>query len=74
MLKYASINLQNDKKVVLEAVKHNEDGDILTQQLLFLHQELINQIIIRREKEIDKLEKNVMLQLVLLYQQIKVFP
>ena len=51
-----------------------EDGDILTQQLLFLHEELINQIIIRREKEIDKLEKNVMLQLILLYQQVKVFP
>ena len=51
-----------------------EDSDILTQQLLFLHEELINQIIIRREKEINKLEKDIMLQLVLLYQQIKVFP
>ena len=51
-----------------------ENGNTFTQQLLFLHEELIIQIIIRREKEIDKLEKNIKSQLILLNQQIKLFP
>ena len=51
-----------------------ENGNTFTQQLLFLHDELIIRIIIRREKEIDKLEKNIKSQLILLNQQIKLFP
>lgn len=46
-----------------------EDGDLLTRRLLFLHDILMNQIITRRNKEIDTLEKNVNLQLILLQQQ-----
>ena len=51
-----------------------EDGDPLTRQLLFSHEELMDQIIVRREKELDTLEKNVMSHLELLCQQIKQVP